>query len=1148
MSHDGVMDGAAGPRTRTCPSCDAVPPQDARFCPACGARLESDTRHEQRRFVTVLCCDLVDFTAACERSDPEDADALLREYSAMARREVETLGGRVEKFIGDAVLAIFGVPRAHEDDAARALHAALRIISAVPSLPRLSDAQPRVRIAVNTGEVLVRFDVDPASGQGVLVGDAVNTAARLQTVAPPMGVVAGELTRSLASGAFKFDRLEPVSLKGKKELVTPWLVVGATARLGLDLTARYSTALVDRTDELRALDACWEQVLHSRTPRLALLTGDAGIGKSRLVHEFAHRLDRRPEIIAWRQGSCPPYGDDTEYGALGQVVRAHAGIAESDDAAAAAEKLRRTVPDGPDAAWLFGRLRPLVGLDAEAASEEENFRAWRRWFEDVARVRPTVLVIEDLHWASGPLVAFLVQLVERAGRVPLLIVATTRPELAHPLPSSEGEGGRTTLIELSALTDELVQHLVGDLLAGSGDRRLRHAIAVRSGGNPLYAEECVRLLQDRVPASELGRPAAVAVAESALPGTLRALVAARLDTLGPTEHDIIADAAVLGTRFWQGGVVAVGSHDERAVEEALRRLADRELIRTVDQSSVQSEHEYVFWHAVTHDVAYDQLKRGVRAAKHEAAAAWIRERVGDGLGELAEDVARHYAAAMDLARAAGEKLLLQRIVDPAVQAFSLAGCRALGLDVAAAERHFRRALDLLVEGDPRRPRLLVWWADSLSQLGRFEEATSVMEEGVEGLRASGRMRDVADALPHLLHLRQVNRIDTGWAGFEALFDELDEQRPSPELVRLLDAVVALRPAAAGTHDETVLTSDRCLSMCRQLGLPESANALHARGFARCSQGDREGLADMRRAIEIGTAQGLGHEVGEYYTNLADLTLLYDGPASAGVVRSEGLVVAARRGDEAATCYLRTNHLFDLYQAGSWSAAIAEAEELASVLTERGDLYDLQSVRSVHALVLAGRGEADVAEPLAAWAEEATRRAATDAVRSAALTSLATVRVAQGRAREALAPVRECAEIASGLSWTGWWCYHVPLAARAAVAAGDAALAASLPETLVRGRDYDDAAEVTVEALVNEAHGDTSRALTFYSDAARRWEALGIPPEHAHAEAGRGRCLRLMDRPDETSVALSSARAIFATLGAEPAVAHCDALLSSPPLR
>ena len=1129
----------------TCPSCHAECPGDFKFCPQCGASLQRRRAHpEERRIVTTLFCDVVDFTAACEAADPEDVDRALRAYAALARRCVESFGGVVEKYIGDAVVAVFGVPQAHEDDPERAVHAALRIVNAAESLPSLAERPVRVRIGVNTGEALVRLDVDPSSGEGFLAGDAVNTAARLQAIAPPMGVVVGDATHSAVGGAFIAEALPMVCLKGKQAPVQPWLVRGAVASLGIDLTARFSTIMVGRRAELHLLDRLWREVVTSAQPRFALLIGEAGIGKSRLVFELARRLDQRPGVITWRQGRSPPYGDGIAFWALGEIVKSHAGVVDSDRPEVIQEKLVRVLPDGPDSAWLEARLRPLVGLESVPADEKENFAAWRQFLEGLARARPTVLVFEDLHWASASTLAFLEHLMDQTDRVPLLVLGTARPEFSEAHQGFMAGESRATRIDLASLTAHDTELLVKALVGTEMAPDLGAAILERSGGNPLYAEECVRFLEERPPPGEPKSHAASAPpAGAALPESLQALIAARLDALKLNHKETLANASVVGRRFWVGAVATIGGNTSVMVAEALRELTKRELVRPVRRSSVEGEPEFEFWHAVTQGVAYEQLPRAVRAAKHEVTARWIETTVGDDLGEIAEIVAHHYSTALDLARATGETLLADRVLGPTIRSLALAGDRALRLDVASAERYYSRALDLAPEECRDRPRLLVAWADTLTQSGRFEEASAVMEEGWAALRAAGDERAAALAIPQLVHLQQVHQVRAHLVDLDEALALLDADGPSAETIAVLNIMIHDRLMVRGRYPEAIATADRVLALCAQLRVPASTEALESRGLARCELGDRGGLEDMRLAVSLGKTQGRGHEVGQHFCNLADATLLHEGPAAALAIRNEGLDFAARRGDEAAICYLRTNRLFDLFQSGAWNTALSEARELGEVLERRGDRYDLQSARSVQAALLTSLGDSAAAEPLAVWAEEATRTAADDAVRSAALTSLAMVRVALHQPDEALEHLKECKDRSRHMTWAGWWAYHVPLAARCAVAAGDADLASRLVEELVPRRAYDAYAAITVAALVAESRGDVERGVESYGAAALGWETLGAPPEQAHALFGLARCLTTLDRAPEAAAPLLTAHDLFATLGARPALAGCEGLLA-----
>jgi class 3 adenylate cyclase len=384
--------------------------------------------HEERKVVTVLFCDLVDSTARADQADPEDVRAVLGPYHDRLRTEIERFGGTVEKFIGDAVMAVFGAPTAHEDDPERAVHAGLRILEAVADL---NDADPdlglAVRIGINTGEVLVSLGARPEQGEGIVTGDVVNTASRLQGVAPVGGLVVGEQTYRATEPVFDYRALEPVALKGKASPVAIFQATGARARFGVDLTRTHGTAMVGRADDLALLEAGYRKALRERSVQLVTITGEPGVGKSRLVAELRSLVDARPELVSWRQGRCLPYGDGITFWALVEIVKAQAGILESDTPEIAGSKIDAVVGDDePDAPWLRARLRPLVGLEAPQAAREENFAAWRTFLETLAERDPAVFVFEDLHWADDALLAFLEYLAGYAEGVPMLVVSTAR--------------------------------------------------------------------------------------------------------------------------------------------------------------------------------------------------------------------------------------------------------------------------------------------------------------------------------------------------------------------------------------------------------------------------------------------------------------------------------------------------------------------------------------------------------------------------------------------------------------------------------------------------------------------------------------------------------------------------------------------------
>ena len=375
----------------TCPSCGTENPDGQKFCGECGTQLVEPTRSatEERKVVTTLFCDLVGFTAASESADPEDLDRMLAEYFAAARKEVEAFGGIVEKFIGDAVVGVFGVPAAHEDDPERAVRAGLRICEVAEDLTSVGDVPLRLRVGINTGEAFVRLGVTPGSGEGFFAGDAVNTASRLQAVAPEMGVAVGIGTYEATSAVFDYKELEPAALKGKAEPVRVFWAKAPRSRIGTDLTRTHTTPFIGREIDLAILRGVFDKTRASNAPQLVLVVGEPGIGKSRLVAELRASVGELPDLVTWRQGRCLPYGEGITFWALGEILKAHAGILESDDSATARGKLELVLPEGDERAWFRQRLLPLLGIEATSTAErEELFTAWRRFLEHIAERDP----------------------------------------------------------------------------------------------------------------------------------------------------------------------------------------------------------------------------------------------------------------------------------------------------------------------------------------------------------------------------------------------------------------------------------------------------------------------------------------------------------------------------------------------------------------------------------------------------------------------------------------------------------------------------------------------------------------------------------------------------------------------------------------
>ena len=520
-----------------CPNCGQENPEIARFCLACATPLApAPIVREERKIVTVLFADLVGFTSRAERLDPEAVRAFLASYHARLRTELERFGGTVEKFIGDAVMAIFGAPVAREDDAERAVRAALAIRDWVRA-----DEELQVRVGVNTGEALVALSARPEAGEGMALGDVVNTAQRLESMAPTNSVLVGERTFRATSHAIEYRDVEPILVKGKAHPVNAWEPLAR--RSGADGVGLYGTPLVGRRRELDSLQSALSDVHDHRSARLVTLTAAPGVGKSRLLHEFRERA----ADVTWRQGRCVPYGAGVTFWALGEIFKTQAGILEADSAADVAAKLRSAVGEvlreDQEAEWVEGHLRPLVGLASSNGAwqdrRSEAFFAWRRFLEALAGVRPLVLVFEDLHWADGDLLDFIEHLLEWANEVPLLLVCTARPELLETRPGWGANKPSSAMFALTVLRDEDVGQIVSALLGSTPlSTETRAALLAQAAGNPLYAEQYTRLFLD------LGR------VDESQPATLQGLIAARLDALSAADKELLQSAAVIGKVFW----------------------------------------------------------------------------------------------------------------------------------------------------------------------------------------------------------------------------------------------------------------------------------------------------------------------------------------------------------------------------------------------------------------------------------------------------------------------------------------------------------------------------------------------------------------------------------------------------------------------
>jgi class 3 adenylate cyclase len=666
-----------------CPSCGQENPPIAKFCLACAQPLPpaSAGLQEERKVVTVLFADLVGFTARAEQLDPEDVRAILTPYFARVRSEIEAFGGTVEKFIGDAVMAVFGAPVSHGDDPERAVRAALAMCAAVETM---NGADPnldlKVRIAVNTGEALVTLSASAAKGEGVVAGDIVNTASRMQEAAPTNGILVGEETYRSTRTVIDYEDAEAVLAKGKQEPVRVWRAVSARVPPGERAEGR--VPMLGRVSELAVLMGIWERVVAERRPHLLTVFGPAGIGKSRLAGEFS-RLAREAGARAIR-GRSLPYGEVAPYGAFGAQLKQVAGMFDTDTPQAGAEKLGRAVSellgDGAEAAEVASHLALMIGAGSggEVADRNTLFYSARRLVEALAKERPTILVFEDIHLSTSSMLDLLETLASRVRDVPLLLLTLARPELLSARPSWGGGLPAYTALPLEPLDGAESEELARRLLEASGVvAEVARALSGTGEGNPLFIEELAAAVAER------GAPA------GELPTSVRSIVAARLDALPPTERDAMLDASVVGKVFW-GGALARMSGRGDGWRDALDSLEGRDLIRRDPVSRLQGDVQYSFKHQLIREVAYGTLPRALRRERHAAVARFLEEAAGEA-GEVVAALAHHWAEAGEGARAA--------------EFFVRAGDQAgRGWAKDEAVTFYGQALELLPESEPERRR------------------------------------------------------------------------------------------------------------------------------------------------------------------------------------------------------------------------------------------------------------------------------------------------------------------------------------------------------------------------------------------------------------------------------------------------------------
>lgn len=912
---------------QTCAHCGAEAAPGAKFCANCGKSLalkldDSERAAEEKKLVSVLFADLAGFTARTERSDPEDVRARLTVYHRTVREQVEAHGGKVEKLMGDGVFAVFGVPTAHEDDPERTVRAALRIQEEIDSLNEdRPDLGLAVRIAVTTGEAIVQLDPDNKDRESI-VGDVVNTASRLEAVAPEGGVVVDERTYLATRAAIEFVDLDSVGLKGKATPTAIWQATHARARQGVAVTERHKGPFVGRDRELAVLVDSLHRTQTSSTVQMITIIGEPGSGKSRLLHEFKAVLDRMPDVLWWKQGRCLPYGEGITFWALGEIVKAQAGILETDSAEDATRKLRHAVVSVIDnesqADWVQKRLSPLAGTSTDDMSVEQGelFSAWLRFFTAMAQQNPLVLVVEDIHWADGALLDFLEHLAEWAVDDPILLVTAARPELLSNRPDWGGGIRNALTLTLSPLANSDAARLLAALLERVVlPAESQQTILEKAGGNPLYVTEFVRLAEEANLLDDAGR-----IGDLGLPDSVQAIIGARLDLLETQEKDLLQAAAVVGKVFWSGAVAALrpSAHSR----DALRELMRRELIRPIRDPSMHGQEEYAFVHALVRDVAYGRLARDDRAHLHQSTAKWIETVSGERVVDVSELLAYHLGEALNLTPSPSGELRKR-----AYRALMQAAERARELDARQGVSYYRRAAQAAEEPGQR--------AEALRLLGNLnqddvEEAIAALGDAITLFNDAGDRESEARALGDLSIL-------TWWKGevdraralvdraAELLEGEPDSQAKADVLTRRLRLLV-LR----GSEREALELSDRIAPLVESHG--STVNQIEF--FARASMLN-EDLDGMYRAMRMADEANITEQMLRIRNNITTEHYLRGSPRDGLSLINEALDLAYERAMPSSADWMKLTKSETHLWLGEWDEVVTFSEELIATDDERG---------------------------------------------------------------------------------------------------------------------------------------------------------------------------------------------------------------------
>ena len=1087
----------------------------------------------------MLFADLVGFTALSESRDAEEVRELLSHYFDRCKRLISLYGGTVEKFIGDAVMAVWGTPVALEDDAERSVRAALDLVSAVATLgDEVGAPQLRARAGVLSGEAAVTLG---AEGEGMVAGDLVNTASRIQAFAEPGSVLVGEATKRATEVSIAYADAGSHELKGKAESLPLFRALRVTAgRAGSLKASGLEAPFVGRERELRLMKERFHAAAEEKKAHLVTVLGIAGIGKSRLSWEFEKYIDGLAENIWWHRARCLSYGEGVAYWALAEMVRMRCGIVEDEEPASALQKLKTTlgehIPDDEERRYVEPRLSHLLGLEEGAAGDQENlFAAWRILFERLAEQRPTILVFEDMQWADAGLIDFLEYLLDWSSNHALFVLALARPDFTEKRSSWGGKRNFSSLY-----LEPLVPQAMTDLLAGlvpGLPAQLHAEILDRAEGIPLYAVETVRMLLDRgllVQEGHVYRPAGP-IETLEVPDTLHALIAARLDSLTPQERRLVQDGAVLGKTFTKSGLANLSGLSEGELDPLLQSLLRKEVLSIQADPRSPERGQYSFLQDVVRRVAYETISKKDRKAKHLATARFLSSDWTGEEDEIVEVVAAHYLDAYEAAPADADA---DEIRTKACETLVRAGERAASLGAnLEAQRAYERAIELTA--DPLRRGELEERAATMAYTGvRPDEAKAHYEQAIELFEQTHATHPAARVSARLAEiLWDRGRLEEGLESMNRAFEVLSQDEPDEDLAALA-AQLGRFLFFGGEADLAFRRVETALDLAEALLLPEVlSHALNTKAIMLTARDrSKEGLAVLRYALEVALEHDKPTAALRAFYNLADTVSRLDRHEEAAAYLDEGIALARRVGDRYWEWNLR-GQVYTAFALGRWDDVLAITSELPE--DEWLDVRQLSVGLPAFGLqVQVHRGRYDEAQRIG---DAFSALATSDDVqeRGAHACGKAAFLLATGDPTAAL----ELAEVAFDLRGTmGVSSEFVKegfaIACSAALELGNLDRAEGLIaaiETLPPGK-YPQLLRAQVarfKARIAALRGDAADAERLFRGATGLFRELAVPFHLAVAQLELAELLVAHGRDDDAGPLLAEVRGVFEHLAAEP---------------